>query len=102
MSQADTQIVPVIMSDGSRIHFEVRRAGGFQEVGALDGLPFESVTAILVNIGRGLTAAIESLAPKKASIEFGMEISLEAGKLTALVCQGKTSANFAVKLEWEQ
>jgi hypothetical protein len=99
---ADTRVVPVVMSDGSQFQIEARNAGGYQDVGALDGVPFEAVTAVLVNLGKALNDAIERVAPKKASIEFGMEVAVEAGKLTALVCQGKTTANFTVKLEWER
>jgi len=98
----DTRVIPVVVPDGSRFQIEARSTGGYEDVGALDNLPFETVTTILVNLGKALDGAIERISPKKASIEFGMEVAIEAGKLTALVCQGKTTANFTVKLEWER
>jgi hypothetical protein len=96
------RVIPVVLADGSRFQIEVRQAGGYEQVGALENLPFEIVSEALESLGRSLASAVEKVAPSKASIEFGMEVGLEAGKLTALVCQGKTTANFTVKFEWER
>ena len=102
MAERDTQIVRTVLPDNTPFAVEVRAAAGYQPVGALESLPFEAVTNALVSIGNALNAAIERVGPKKASVEFGMEVTIEAGKLTALVCQGKTTANFTVTLEWER
>jgi len=48
-----------------------------------------------------MLAAIKRVAPKKASVEFGVEASIESGKLVALLCNGEATANLKITLEWE-
>jgi hypothetical protein len=97
-----THVESVLLPDGARLQIEVRAPSGYQEVGALDALSFDSVTKALESLGTSLSGALARMKPDKAAIEFGMEIAVEAGKLTTLICQGKTTANFTVKLEWEK
>jgi hypothetical protein len=91
--------IPVVLEDGKTFRLEVRESG-YQDVGVLDALPFDGFADILETLGRTLSSVVKKIGPNKASIEFGMEVGIEAGKLTAVVCQGKATANFTVKLEW--
>ena len=97
-----TRIETVVLPNGVKVQIETRSAGGYQDVGAMDALSFDSVTEALEGLGECLDAAIHRMKPTKAAIEFGIEVGLQAGKLTALVCQGSTKANFAIKLEWDR
>jgi len=100
MDHVDKKSVTVVMRDGARFQIEVRNAGGYQDVGVLDTIPFDDVTKAIESVGHALNATMDRIAPKRASIEFGLEVSFEAGKLTAVICQGRSTANLMVKLEW--
>jgi hypothetical protein len=38
--------------------------------------------------------------PRKSSIEFGIDIAAEEGKLFAVIVKGEAKANIKVTLEW--
>jgi hypothetical protein len=42
------------------------------------------------------------LKPHKASVEFGLEVALEAGQLTALLVKGSGTSNLKITLEWSE
>ncbi|MCI5144265.1 MAG: hypothetical protein D3923_01765 [Candidatus Electrothrix sp. AR3] len=44
--------------------------------------------------------AIIKVKPKKASVELGIKIGLEAGHLTAMIVKGTGEANLKIVLEW--
>jgi hypothetical protein len=44
--------------------------------------------------------ALLSVKPKKTSVELGIKIAMEAGKLTALIINGTGEANLKINLEW--
>jgi Trypsin-co-occurring domain 1 len=102
MADAATQIVPVVLSNGVRLHIEARPlgAGGRQEVGILDASPFKDLTDSIEMIASEIGGALKKIAPQKGSVEFGVEVGIESGKLTALICKGSGTANLKITLEW--
>ena len=38
--------------------------------------------------------------PQKATVEFGIQLGLESGKLTSCIVKGSTDANLKIVLEW--
>jgi hypothetical protein len=46
--------------------------------------------------------ALESVGPNKATVEFGLEVGVESGKLTALWVKGTGKANLKITLSWEK
>jgi hypothetical protein len=116
-----TQVVPVQMADGRMIHVEARvlepgpyeggaRSSGEQDVlfrrkteeegGGLAALPFERVTSAITDIAQAMTGALEKAKPRRSQVEFGIEIAVEAGQLTALIVKGGGTASLTVTLEW--
>jgi hypothetical protein len=61
---------------------------------------FDEFSASLEALASNLRDAIAKIAPKKAVIEFGVEASIDSGKLTALLVKGSGKANLKVTLEW--
>jgi hypothetical protein len=47
-----------------------------------------------------LRPALQQAKPTKASVEFGVTFSFEAGQLVAVVAKGSSSANIKICLEW--
>ena len=51
----------------------------------------------VVNSIRDMLARVK---PQRASVEFGVQLGLESGKLTACIVKGSTAANLKIVLEW--
>lgn len=47
-----------------------------------------------------MLSALEKVKPRSASVEFGLEVSFEEGKLTALLVQGSGTASVNITLQW--
>jgi hypothetical protein len=47
-----------------------------------------------------LEHSYSTVQPSKATVEFGIELGIEPGKLTALLVQGTSKANLKINLEW--
>ena len=98
-----TRIVPVELADGTKVLARASMLGGEEDVGALDrALSFTQVTAIIESIARTLSATIEKVKPDKASVEFGIELAIESGQLSALIVQGSATGSLKITLEWEK
>lgn len=100
VEQELTQIVPVTLSDGTIIRIEARDLGGVGKVGAFDAKSFKDLTESIEAVAATFRQSLEKIQPRKASIEFGIEVAVEAGQLTALICKGSGKANIKVALEW--
>jgi Trypsin-co-occurring domain 1 len=100
VEQESTQIVPVTLTDGTIIRIEARDLGGATKVGAFDSQSFKDLTKSIEAIAATFRESLERIEPRKASIEFGIEVGLESGQLTALICKGSGKANIKVALEW--
>jgi hypothetical protein len=97
-------VIPVTLPNGSKIRIESRTwdvAGKREKVGITE-LRFADLIPSIGGISETVLAAIKKVAPKKASVEFGVEVSIESGKLMALLCSGGATANLKITLEWEE
>ncbi|WP_369148713.1 CU044_2847 family protein [Streptomyces sp. R44] len=66
-----------------------------------DHLPdLSGVTEALSSFAGRIGEALRQAAPDRATVEFGCQLGLDAGKLTALVVQGSANASLRVTLEW--
>ncbi|MEM9092537.1 MAG: CU044_2847 family protein [Cyanobacteria bacterium P01_F01_bin.53] len=100
MSDNITQPVSLELEDGTRLWVEARSLGGEEDVGIGDVLKFEEVTKVVGGIAKGLKQTFDMVKPKKAAVEFGLEVGLESGKLTTLLVQDEVKANLKITLEW--
>jgi len=96
-----TRTIPVRLADGTIIKVQAASQGGDQPAGFK--IPqFEDVTTSIQGIAQSMIGTIHKLPikPKKASIEFGLEIAVESGTLTTILVQGTGTANLKITLEW--
>jgi Trypsin-co-occurring domain 1 len=96
----DATTVPVVLSGGRTIKVEATVIGGPQKVGILESQPFQDLLGAVEDLGITFSESLRKAKPTKGSIEFGVEVGLEAGKLVALLCQGTGKANLKITLEW--
>ena len=100
-----TKHVPVRLPNGAEIHVEVTpvRIAKDADVAAMGEIGEESwkeLTHAVEGIALWVWETLQKVHPTKASIEFGIEIGAEPGKLTALLVQGSGKANLKITLEW--
>lgn len=99
----ESKIVRAVVANERTIAIEVTPIEGGQPVDErVANLPkdFGQLADSIEAISRSLYEAIKKVAPKKASVEFGVEVGLESGQLTALLVKGTGKANLKVTLEW--
>lgn len=95
------RVVPIQIA-GTRALVRIRQPrSSEEEVTWLDYDLDDVVDAIKAMAGR-LGTVFVALEPTKASIEFSVDLSVEAGKLVALFFEGGGSAGLKVSLEWDR
>jgi hypothetical protein len=87
--------------DGTPLLLEVR-AGDDPErdVSILRDTSFDGVVEAIKKISTQLSAALNEVKPDKAALEFGVDVGIESGQLTALIVKGSGSASLKITLEW--
>jgi hypothetical protein len=99
LEQQRSEVIPTQLADGTVIHVQATLLGGDEQVSA--HIPtFEEVSHIIEGVAQSLFSSLERVKPRKARVEFGVEIALESGHLTALLIQGSSTANLKIILEW--
>jgi|SRR5580704_6439181 hypothetical protein len=96
-----TRTVSVKTDDGKIIMMEAS-VRGEQKVSRLPEFPINSLTVAIEGLAGELAKTIDRVKPKKASIKFGVEVSVESGELTALIVKGGGKGNLEITLEWER
>ncbi|MEV5971403.1 CU044_2847 family protein [Streptomyces sp. NPDC051921] len=100
-----TEITKVELADGV-LYVEAQPLGpvgqdAVEPEGRGGRLPdLSGFTSALSSFAAQLGDALHTAAPERATVEFGCQLGIDSGVLTALVVQGSTTANFRVTLEW--
>ena len=93
------EVVKAELANGTIIHIQATALGGDEEVGF--AVPsFKYVTDAIEGIAGSIVTTLQKVKPHKASVEFGLEVALEAGQLTALLVKGSGTSNLKITLEW--
>jgi hypothetical protein len=95
-----TRVVDAQLPGGGTISVRAVSLGGAQDVGALEALDFKDVTATIERVAEAIGGALKQASPQKASVSFGIEVALKAGKLTSLLVEGHGKATLDITLEW--
>ena len=96
-----TEIIKAELANGTIVHIQVTALGGEEEV-AFTLPTFKEVTDAIEGIAKSVVTALQKVKPKKAIVEFGLEIALESGQLSALLVRGSGTSNLKITLEWEE
>ena len=96
-----SQLIEVQLEDGTRIKVSATTLGGSQNVSDKSSIfSFDEIANTIGSIAKSISGVLQQVKPDKATIEFGIEVGVESGKLTALLVKGTTTANLKVSLEW--
>jgi hypothetical protein len=94
-----TRTVQVELGNGKTMLVEAVFTSGEAEI-ADSSVSFEGVLDAIEGLSQSIASVLEKVKPRKAMVEFGLQTSLEAGRLTALLVKGTGTASIKVTLEW--
>ncbi|VVJ18360.1 Uncharacterised protein [Amycolatopsis camponoti] len=91
---------------GHPVYVEAVLVGGAEDEEVAARVPsFGEFTEALGSVTRSVTDAVlgglGKVKPAKVGVEFGCEIGVESGQLTAILVKGTAKANVKVTLEWK-
>lgn len=96
-----TEIVSMKLEDGSIVKVRASALRGSEDVMDLKKiLQFSEVAETIENTARTVLSTIEKVGPNKASVEFGVEVSIESSGVTALLANGSGKGNLKIILKW--
>ena len=84
------------------VFFEAHSVDPEQPVGIGKAFSFDGLAESIEAIAGRMTAALDKVSPDRASVEFGIDVGVESGGLTALIVKGTGTATVKVTLEWER
>ncbi|MEO0534490.1 MAG: CU044_2847 family protein [Cyanobacteria bacterium P01_A01_bin.123] len=93
--------IPIQLPNGATVKFEVAQTGLEKASASFDKKQFQPVADAIEGLVQMIATPIQKVKPKKASVKFGMELSIESGQLTAVIVKGSSKANLEITLEWE-
>ncbi|MEV8585806.1 CU044_2847 family protein [Streptomyces sp. NPDC051180] len=96
-------VTKVAVGDAT-LYVEARQLGPeWEPEGIGDRMPdLSAVTEALSSFAGRIGEALHQASPDRATVEFGCQLGLDAGRLTALVVQGSANASLRVTLEWSK
>jgi hypothetical protein len=98
-----SEIISAELEEGISISIQSTPLGGQELVGALPGPHvFKEVTDTIESLARAMVGTLKKVKPHTATVEFGLQIGVESGKLTALLVKGTGNANLKITLEWSE
>jgi hypothetical protein len=103
MDPVSQRIVRAQLPGGAVVGVQAHRVGSAEEdVSALGKvLDFKGVIDSIESIATAMTEALAKAKPHKAGVEFGVDVGVESGGLTALLVKGSGTATLTITLEWE-
>jgi hypothetical protein len=96
----------VRLPNGSEIWAEAQALGTREsEVAGFDtlrkALPLDALQESIEGLAQLVKTAIDKTKPDKACVEFGLDLGIDSGQLTALWVKGTAKANVKITLSWE-
>ena len=89
----------VALENGALIDVRVAGTGGSADV-ASRSLSFAAVTASLTGVAESVLGAVRRAKPDEVTVEFGLNVSAEPGRLASLLVSADAHADLKVTLKW--
>ncbi|MEU5462714.1 CU044_2847 family protein [Streptomyces althioticus] len=98
------QVIEACLPDGTLISILAVSPDGrnaAQDISAR-GLPnLDDVRSAITGMASLARDAVEAVRPDSATVEFGVDVKIEAGKLSGLIVSGAANATLKVTLNWQ-
>ena len=103
MERQRTELISIKLEDGSTVKVEATSLSNSQDVASFEDVfhidKFQKVIAGMANM---VSDAFAKINPDKATVEFGVEVGVESGELTALLVKGTGTSNLKITMEWNR
>ncbi|MBO1346880.1 MAG: hypothetical protein EBE86_005525 [Hormoscilla sp. GUM202] len=96
--EPQTTIIPLELADGTMVSVEATLRG--EQPISDRSRPFKQVTDTIRAVAKEMLGVVQEAKPDKATIKFGLEVTLESGELTTLLVKGSGKGNLEITLEW--
>src|SRR5438874_7012252 len=96
------ETIEAVLENGEIIRIQATPLGGEERIANIGPFNFTDITDTVENIAKPLLGTLKKIKPRRGSLEFGLEIGVESGKLTALLVKGTGTANLKITLEWSE
>ena len=98
----DRSIVEVELPNGVTALVQAADTGGGAVKAGRAGKPdLSAVMGALEGMSGAIKSALAKAAPDRVSVEFGLEVAVKSGALTAMLVGGEGNASLKVTLEWQ-
>jgi hypothetical protein len=98
----DRSIVEVELPNGATALVQaIDAGGGAVKAGRAGKSDISGVMGVLEGMSAAIRSALVEAAPDKVCVEFGLELAIKSGALTAMLVSGEGNASLKVTLEWQ-
>jgi Trypsin-co-occurring domain 1 len=92
--------VKVVLENGAVLYIEPESASSGEERVGITLPSFKDVTNAIEGVAEALSESFKKVKPSSATVEFGIEVGMDAGKLTTLLVKGTANATLKITLIW--
>ncbi|NJL79911.1 MAG: hypothetical protein HC836_15335 [Richelia sp. RM2_1_2] len=92
------KIITVELSDGTNVRVEATLIG--ERKLTFQTRPFSEITGAIESLTKEIAETVQKIKPDKARVRFGIDVSIESGKLTPLLVKDASTGNIEITLEW--
>lgn len=99
--QEGIKILPIKLANDIIIHIETQENEKGQRQNVVNkAYTFDKVKEQIGAFSEELHKSLVAIKPSSLKIEFGCELTLEAGNVIALITKGSVKSNLKITLEW--
>jgi hypothetical protein len=96
-------VIEVELPNGQLMLAQVQPIGraGPQDIGLEQLVSLDAITHTLQGVAVTVLGALEQVKPSRATVEFGLALTVKGGKLMSLLVASEGDASLKVTLEWQ-
>ncbi len=102
MANDRTEIIQVRLDEDMIINVQAENLGGEEYIAAGPIPDFDEISTTIEGIAKTMVTTLRNIRPRKGTVEFGLQIAVESGKLTTLLVKGSGAASLKITLEWSE
>lgn len=97
--QRQEEIIPIRLNKEQTILVKATMLGGEEDVSS-GTFSFDNAMSAVEGLATKFSDLFETIKPEKAKVEFGVNFSVESGKLSTLLVNGQGETSIKITLEW--
>jgi NTP-dependent ternary system trypsin peptidase co-occuring protein len=95
-----SKLVKAELPDGTIVWVEGTLSDPEADVSIGKIFSFQGVVDSVRSVADAINTALKEAKPDRASVEFGVDMSVDSGALTGLIVKGTGGATLTIRLEW--